>query len=106
MTRLGEEGGLLGLSVNTQSSILLPEQLWGCHGVPGGQTDQLTKPLSSHNYQSKLHTLLHTMDRHSMTRQSLTRGGPFLSFAVPGLLEGKPSLVQGDSCHSLHPWTV
>ena len=32
-----------------------------------------------------------------MTGQALTRAGPYLSLTVPGMLEGRPSLMQGDS---------
>ena len=66
---------------------------------------QLADPLSSTNYVSKLHILLHlesvsaqhSMDRYTMLDQALTRSGPYLALTVPGLVDGAPGLVQGDS---------
>jgi len=71
----------------------------------------LLDKLSPQNYESKLKPLLYIeevaaemeLNQYSLQQVAMTRVGPYLCLAVPGLKERRPSLVLGDSVLLSHP---
>ena len=65
---------------------------------------ELGQVLTKENYRPRFHTLLyieetaneHCLKKFNMTNVKLTQEGRFLAFAVPGLADGRPSLIMGD----------